>query len=80
MDLKDKIASAYEAAIASGVEDSTAVERALATWRMHHPNVSDYDIRTSVAQIIAERRAKMREDGKLRGGFQSNRTVADKEE
>jgi hypothetical protein len=80
MDIKDQITSAYEAAITSGVDDSIAVERALAAWRMHHPNVGDYDAREAVAQIIAERRTKMRDEGKLRGGFQSDRTVADKEE
>lgn len=68
MKTENEIADAYEAAITSGTADSVAVEQALATWRSQFPDASDYEARTGVAQIIAKRRMKMRDEGKLPGG------------
>jgi hypothetical protein len=78
----NEIADAYEAAFTSGTADSVAVEQALATWRSHFPDASEYDARRGVALIIAERRIKMRKEGKLPGGGgqTDGRQVADKNE
>jgi hypothetical protein len=80
MKAENEIADAYEAAITSGTADSVAVEHALARWRSYFPNASDYETRTGVAQIIAEQRMRMRDQGSWPGGsLPEDRGVADKE-
>ena len=66
--IEHKVADAYERALQSGSTETDAIEEAFKLWRSHHPDASEYDARSAIAHIIAERRLHLRKQGKLPGG------------
>lgn len=64
---EQQVADLYEAMLMDGSPEGVATDAAVIIWRWLHLRVPDSDARSKVARIVAGRREKMRQEGKLRG-------------